>query len=179
MIEQFTDRARRSVVLAHEEARRLDHSCVGTGHLLLGLIALAEMPAPSAGVRVPWPPAVTGVVRESADGAGAAALESLGISPETARRRLKEIIGHSDPAPSGRIPFTTEAGKVLELAQQEAHAAGRRYVATEDILPGLIRDGDAVAAQMLTGLGVDLNDARDQVIHVLDEYRHEHRHRTE
>ena len=173
---QFTDRARRGVVLAHEEARRRDHSCVSTGHLLVGLIALAELPAPAAGVPAPWPPVVTGVVRESAGGAGAMALASLGVSPEAARRQLAEVIGFGDPAPSGRIPFTVEATKVLELAEREARTAGRRHIGTEDILLGLLGDDDGVAARVLTGLVDDLNDARDQVIRVLDEYRQDHGH---
>ena len=155
MFERFTDRARMVVVRAQEEARRLDHDYVGTEHLLLGLI------------------------HESVGGMAARALESLGIGLETVRQRVEEVTDRGEQAPSGRILFTPQAKKVLELALLESIQLGHHYIGTEHILLGLIREGDGVAAQVLSGLGADLDGAREQVIRLLDEYRREHGHRTE
>jgi ATP-dependent Clp protease ATP-binding subunit ClpC len=155
MFERFTDRARLVVVRAQEEARRLDHDYVGTEHLLLGLI------------------------HESVGGMAARALESLGIGLETVRQRVEEVTDRGEQAPSGRILFTPQAKKVLELALLESIQLGHHYIGTEHILLGLIREGDGVAAQVLSGLGADLDGAREQVIRLLDEYRREHGHRTE
>ena len=155
MFERFTDRARLVVVRAQEEARRLDHDYVGTEHLLLGLI------------------------HESVGGMAARALESLGIGLETVRQRVEEVTDRGGQAPSGRILFTPQAKKVLELALLESIQLGHHYIGTEHILLGLIREGDGVAAQVLSGLGADLDGAREQVIRLLDEYRREHGHRTE
>ena len=104
--------------------------------------------------------------------------ESLGIGLETVRQRVEEVIGRGGQAPPGRIPFTPQAKKVLELALQESRALGHNYIGTEHILLGLIRAGDGVAAQVLTGLGVDLDGTREQVIRLLDEYRRKHGHQT-
>jgi len=142
MFERFTDRARRVVVLAQEEARMLDHDYIGTEHILLGLIHEGE-------------------------GVAAKALESLGISLDAVRQRVEEIIGRGQQAPSGHIPFTPRAKKVLELSLREALQLGHSYIGTEHILLGLIREGDGVAAQILVGSGVDLNRARQQVILLL------------
>ncbi len=142
MFERFTDRARRVVVLAQEEARMLNHNYVGTEHILLGLI------------------------HEGA-GVAATALESLGVSLEAVRRQVEEIIGRGQQAPSGHIPFTPRAKKVLELALREAQQLGHNYIGTEHILLGLIREGDGVAAQVLVKLGADLNRVRQQVIALL------------
>jgi ATP-dependent Clp protease ATP-binding subunit ClpA len=142
MFERFTDRTRRVVVLAQEEARMLNHGYIGTEHILLGLI------------------------REG-DGYAARTLESLGISLDAVRQQVEEIIGRGQQAPSGHIPFTPRAKKVLELAQREARALGHAYVGTEHILLGLIREGDGVAAQVLVNLGADLNRVRQQVIQLL------------
>ena len=155
MFERFTDRARLVVVRAQEEARRLDHDYVGTEHLLLGLI------------------------HESVGGMAAKALESLGIGLETVRQRVEEVTDRGEQAPSGRILFTPQAKKVLELALLESIQLGHHYIGTEHILLGLIREGDGVAVQVLSGLGADLDGAREQVIRLLDEYRREHGHRTE
>jgi ATP-dependent Clp protease ATP-binding subunit ClpC len=155
MFERFTDRARLVVVRAQEEARRLDHDYVGTEHLLLGLI------------------------HESVGGMAARALESLGIGLEMVRQRVEEVTDRGEQAPSGRILFTPQAKKVLELALLESIQLGHHYIGTEHILLGLIREGDGVAAQVLSGLGADLDGAREQVIRLLDEYRREHGHRTE
>ena len=144
MFERFTDRARRVVVLAQEEARMLNHNYIGTEHILLGLIHEGE-------------------------GVAAKALESLGISLEGVRSQVEEIIGQGQQAPSGHIPFTPRAKKVLELAFREARALGHDYIGTEHILLGLIREGDGVAAQVLVRLGADLNRAREQVIRLLQE----------
>ena len=142
MFERFTDRARRVVVLAQEEARRLDHNYIGTEHLLLGLI-------------------------READGVAAKALESLGIGLDAVRQQVEEIIGQGQQAPSGHIPFTPRAKKVLELSLREALQLGHNYIGTEHILLGLIREADGVAAQVLVRLGADLNRVRQQVIQLL------------
>ena len=146
MFERYTDRARRVVVLAQEEARMLNHNYIGTEHLLLGLIHEGE-------------------------GVAANALESLGISLETVRQQVKAIIGQGQQAPSGHIPFTQQGKKVLELAPREARALGHEYIGTEHILLGLIRVGDGVAAQVLVKLGADLNRVRQQVIQLLHEHQ--------
>ena len=142
MFERFTDRARRVVVLAQEEARMLNHNYIGTEHILLGLIHEGE-------------------------GVAAKALESLGISLEAVRQQVEEIIGQGQQAPSGHIPFTPRAKKVLELSLREALQLGHDYIGTEHILLGLIREGEGVAAQVLVRLGADLNRVRQQVIQLL------------
>src|ERR687885_342066 len=142
MFERFTDRARRAVVLAQEEARLLNHNYIGTEHILLGLIHEGE-------------------------GVAAKALESLGISLEAVRAQVEEIIGQGQQAPSGHIPFTPRAKKVLELSLREALQLGHNYIGTEHILLGLIREGEGVAAQVLVKLGADLNRVRQQVIQLL------------
>jgi ATP-dependent Clp protease ATP-binding subunit ClpC len=138
MFERFTDRARRVVVLAQEEARLLNHNYIGTEHLLLGLVREPE-------------------------GVAARALESLGISLEAVRQQVEQIIGRGQQAPSGHIPFTPRAKKVLELSLSEAHRLGHNYISTEHILLGLIREGEGVGAQVLVRLGADLNRFRWQV----------------
>jgi ATP-dependent Clp protease ATP-binding subunit ClpC len=145
VFERFTDRARRVVVLAQEEARLLNHNYIGTEHILLGLIHEGE-------------------------GVAAKALESLGISLEAVRNQVEEIIGHGGSAPSGHIPFTPRAKKVLELSLREALQLGHNYIGTEHILLGLIREGEGVAAQVLVKLGADLSRVRQQVIQLLSGY---------
>jgi ATP-dependent Clp protease ATP-binding subunit ClpC len=145
MFERFTDRARRVVVLAQEEARMLNHNYIGTEHILLGLIHEGE-------------------------GVAAKALESLGISLEAVRSQVEEIIGQGQAAPTGHIPFTPRAKKVLELSLREALQLGHNYIGTEHILLGLIREGEGVAAQVLQKLGADLNRVRQQVIQLLQGY---------
>jgi ATP-dependent Clp protease ATP-binding subunit ClpA len=145
MFERFTDRARRVVVLAQEEARLLNHNYIGTEHLLLGLIHEGE-------------------------GVAAMVLESLGISLEAVRAQVEEIIGQGQSAPTGHIPFTPRAKKVLELSLREATQLGHNYIGTEHILLGLIREGEGVAAQVLVKLGADLSRVRQQVIQVLSSY---------
>jgi ATP-dependent Clp protease ATP-binding subunit ClpC len=146
MFERFTDRARRVVVLAQEEARLLSHSYIGTEHILLGLIHEGE-------------------------GVAAKALESLGISLEAVRSQVEEIIGQGGSSPSGHIPFTPRAKKVLELSLREALQLGHNYIGTEHILLGLIREGEGVAAQVLVKLGADLSRVRQQVIQLLSGYQ--------
>jgi ATP-dependent Clp protease ATP-binding subunit ClpC len=146
MFERFTDRARRIVVQAQGEARTLNHDYVGTEHILLGLI---------------W----------EGNGAGAKALESLGISLDTVRQQALAIIGQGQHARSGHIPFTPQAKKVLELALSESKALGHHYIGTEHILLGLIREGDGVASQVLVKLGAGLDPARQQVIQLLHDYQ--------
>ena len=148
MFERFTDRARRVVVLAQEEARMLNHNYIGTEHILLGLIHEGE-------------------------GVAAKALESLGISLDAVREQVQEIIGQGQQAPSGHIPFTPRAKKVLELSLREALQLGHNYIGTEHILLGLIREGEGVAAQVLVKLGADLNRVRQQVIQLLSGYQNE------
>ena len=146
MFERFTDRARRVVVLAQEEARMLNHNYIGTEHILLGLIHEGE-------------------------GVAAKSLESLGVSLESVRSQVEEIIGQGQQAPSGHIPFTPRAKKVLELSLREALQLGHNYIGTEHILLGLIREGEGVAAQVLVKLGADLNRVRQQVIQLLSGYQ--------
>ena len=146
MFERFTDRARRVVVLAQEEARMLNHNYIGTEHILLGLIHEGE-------------------------GVAAKALESLGIALEGVRAQVEEIIGQGQQAPSGHIPFTPRAKKVLELSLREALQLGHNYIGTEHILLGLIREGEGVAAQVLQKLGADLNRVRQQVLQLLSGYQ--------
>ncbi|MGA0262958.1 MAG: ATP-dependent Clp protease ATP-binding subunit [Ilumatobacteraceae bacterium] len=146
MFERFTDRARRVVVLAQEEARLLNHSYIGTEHILLGLIHEGE-------------------------GVAAKALETLGISLEAVRAQVEEIIGQGGSSPSGHIPFTPRAKKVLELSLREDLQLGHNYIGTEHILLGLIREGEGVAAQVLVKLGADLSRVRQQVIQLLSGYQ--------
>lgn len=145
MFERFTDRARRVVVLAQEEARMLNHNYIGTEHILLGLIHEGE-------------------------GVAAKALESLGISLEAVRQQVEEIIGQGQQAPSGHIPFTPVPRRSWSFAR-EALQLGHNYIGTEHILLGLIREGEGVAAQVLVKLGADLNRVRQQVIQLLSGYQ--------
>ena len=142
MFERFTDRARRVVVLAQEEARMLNHNYIGTEHILLGLIHEGE-------------------------GVAAKALESLGISLEAVRAQVEEIIGHGGQAPSGHIPFTPRAKKVLELSLREALRLGHHQIGTEHMLLGIIREGEGLAAQILVRLGADLPAVSERVLAVL------------
>ncbi|MDR0945376.1 MAG: ATP-dependent Clp protease ATP-binding subunit [Bifidobacteriaceae bacterium] len=147
MFERFTDRARRVIVLAQEEARLLNHNYLGTEHILLGLIHEGE-------------------------GVAAKALESMGISLEAVRAQVQDIIGEGQQAPSGsHIPFTPRAKKVLELTLREALQLGHNYIGTEHILLGLIREGEGVAAQVLVKLGADLGRVRQTVIELLSGYQ--------
>ncbi len=146
MFERFTDRARRVVVLAQEEAKMLNHNYIGTEHILLGLIHEGE-------------------------GVAAKALESLGISLDAVREQVQDIIGRGQQQPTGHIPFTPRAKKVLELSLREALQLGHNYIGTEHILLGLIREGEGVAAQVLVKLGADLNKVRQQVIQLLSGYQ--------
>jgi ATP-dependent Clp protease ATP-binding subunit ClpA len=145
LFERFTDRARRLVVLAQEEARLLNHNYIGTEHILLGLIHEGE-------------------------GVAAKALESLGISLEAVRAQVEAEIGRGIEAPTGHIPFTPRAKKVLELSLREALQLGHNYIGTEHILLGLIREGEGVAAQVLVGLGADRERVRQQVVQLLSGY---------
>jgi len=139
MFERFTDRARNTVVLAQEEARRLGHNYIGTEHLLLGLL------------------------REG-DGVAAVALRRLGITSKDVRADIIRIVGEGSESPSGHIPFTPRSKKVLELSLREALQLSHNYIGTEHILLGLVREGEGVAAQVLVGRGADLNRVRATVI---------------
>ena len=145
MFERFTDRSRRVVVLAQEEARLLNHNYIGTEHILLGLIHEGE-------------------------GVAAKALESLGISLARVRHEVEGIIGEGGSSSSGHIPFTPRAKKVLELSLREALQFGHNYIGTEHVLLGLIREGEGVAAQVLVMLGADLSRVRQQVVQLLSGY---------
>jgi hypothetical protein len=142
MFQRFTDRARRAVHLAQEEARLLRHDYIGTEHLLLGLLYEGE-------------------------GVAARALASLGITREDVRGQVEEIIGHGHSSPRGPIPFTPRTKKVLELSLREALALGHHYIGTEHLLLGLLREGNGVATQMLTRLGAGHARARDGVLGLL------------
>jgi len=142
VFERFTDRARRVVVLAQEEARHLNHNYIGTEHILLGLLNEGE-------------------------GIAAQALESLDIDLASVRDEVVKIIGQGQQSPSGHIPFTPRAKKVLELSLREALQLGHNYIGTEHILLGLIREGEGVAAQVLQQLGAELQKVRQTVIQLL------------
>ena len=146
MFERFTDRARRVLVLAQEEARLLNHNFIGTEHILLGLIHEGE-------------------------GVAAKALESLGISLEAVREKVEETIGPAGSSTTGSPPFTPRAKKVLELSLREALQLGHNYIGTEHMLLGLVREGEGVAAQVLVNLGADLSRVRQQVIQLLSGYQ--------
>jgi ATP-dependent Clp protease ATP-binding subunit ClpC len=153
MFERFTDRARRVVVLAQDEARRLDHDYIGTEHILLGLV-------------------------QEGEGVAAQALEALGIGLAAVRHQVEEIVGRGKDTPGGHIPFTPRAKKVLELSLREALLLGHDYIGTEHILLGLIREGEGVAAQVLAALGADLNLVRQQVIQLLHSHQMEGQERS-
>jgi ATP-dependent Clp protease ATP-binding subunit ClpC len=148
MFERFTDRARRVVVLAQEEARMLNHNYIGTEHILLGLI-------------------------HEGQGVAARALTALGLHLDATRQAVEDIIGRGMQAPSGHIPFTPRSKKVLELSLREALNLGGDYISTEHILLALLREGDGVGAQILVGAGVDLNRARQEIINLLHRGREE------
>ena len=131
MFERFTDRARRVIVLAEEQARALHHNYIGTEHILLGLIGEGE-------------------------GVAAQALESLGISLDGVRQQVEQIIGQGHQEPQEHIPYTPRAKKVLELSLREAKQLRHNYIGTEHLLLGLIREGHGVAAQVLTELLLSL-----------------------
>lgn len=142
MFERFTERARKVVYLAQQEAARLGHNVVGTEHLLLGLVAEGQ-------------------------GVAAKALENMGINLEQIRQEVERIIGIGETNPFGEIPFTPRAKRVLELAVDEGRQLGHNYVGTEHILLGLIREGEGVAAQVLKNLGADLDKVRKEVLNLL------------
>ena len=142
MFERFTERARRVVVFAQEEARELNHSYIGTEHLLLGLM-------------------------RDADSVAAQALQELEIRQDAVREQVTEIIGRGKRAPSSHIPFTPRAKKVLELSLREALQLSHNYIGTEHILLGLIREGEGVAAQVLVKLGGNLAVVREKVIEII------------
>jgi ATP-dependent Clp protease ATP-binding subunit ClpC len=142
VFERFTDRARRVVVLAQEEARLLDHNYIGTEHILLGIVHEGE-------------------------GVGAKALEVMRISLESVRHQVEEIIGHGGSAPSGHIPFTPRAKKVLELSLREALRLDHKSITDSHVLLGLLREGDGLAAKVLADAGIDFADLRHTVEHEL------------
>ena len=147
MFERFTDRARRAVVWAQEEARTLNHDFIGTEHILLGLVGEGQ-------------------------GVAAKALESLGIGMEAVRQRVEDIVPPGQvEVRTGHIPFTPRAKKVLELSLSESKLLGHRYIGTEHILLGLLREGEGVAAQVLAALGADLDGVRERVVQLLAEYQ--------
>jgi ATP-dependent Clp protease ATP-binding subunit ClpC len=142
MFERFTDQARRVVVLAQEESRILNHNYIGTEHLLLGMLHEGE-------------------------GGAATALQAMGIGLEAVRQQVEETVGRGKENPSGHIPFTPRAKKVLELSLRESLQLGHDYIGSEHILLGLIREGDGLAAQILVRLGADLAGVREQVLRQL------------
>ncbi|WP_033800047.1 ATP-dependent Clp protease ATP-binding subunit [Tropheryma whipplei] len=146
MFERFTDKARRVIVLAQEEARTLSHNYIGTEHVLLGLIS-------------------------EGDGIAAQALESLDITLERAREGVAELIGRGQNATSGHIPFTPRAKKVLELSLREALQLGHNYIGTEHILLGILHEGEGIAAQVLVNMGAELPAIQQRVMHLLEDGR--------
>jgi ATP-dependent Clp protease ATP-binding subunit ClpC len=142
MFERFTDRARRVVVLAQDEARLLDHNYIGTEHLLLGLL-------------------------QEGHGVAAQALDGLGVSLAEVRRQVEEIIGRGSGHQPGHLPFTPRAKKVLELSFREALKLGHDYIGTEHILLGIVREGEGVAAQVIAALGAGEDQVRDKVTEIL------------
>jgi len=146
MFERFTDRARRVVVLAQDEARLLNHNYIGTEHILLGLIHEAE-------------------------GVGAKALEALGVTLDAVREQVRDIIGEGNQAPTGHIPFTPRAKKVLELSLREALQLGHNYIGTEHILLGLLREGEGTAVKVLSRLKAEPAAVRQEVIERLSGYQ--------
>lgn len=144
MFERFTDRARRVLVLAQQEAYQLDHNFIGTEHLLLGLCHEGE-------------------------GAAATALARMGVRLEAARQKVEQTIGPAGSTPTGPPPFTPRAKKVLELSLRESLQLGQNYIGTEHILLGLLREGEGVAVQVLIGLSVDLSELRQVVISTIGE----------
>jgi ATP-dependent Clp protease ATP-binding subunit ClpA len=146
MFERFTDRARRVVVLAQEEARMLEHNYIGTEHLLLALIHEGE-------------------------GVAAAALRALDVDLDTLRREVEALVGRGQQPPKGHIPFTPRAKKVLELALRESVQLGHAYIGTEHLLLGIVREGEGPAAQVLQQRGIELNTVRQEVIRLLHGYQ--------
>lgn len=145
MFNRFTEKARRVILLAREEAKRLDHDYLGTEHLLLGLIKEGE-------------------------GVAALSLQNLGVDLEQVRQEVEKAVGRGGGSLFlGQIPFTPRAKKVLELAVTEARNLGHNYIGTEHLLLGLIREGEGVAAQILTNVGADLEKVREEVIALLGE----------
>jgi ATP-dependent Clp protease ATP-binding subunit ClpA len=142
MFERFTDRARRVVVLAQEEARMLEHNYIGTEHLLLALIHEGE-------------------------GVAAKALRALDVDLDTLRREVEALVGRGQQTPKGHIPFTPRAKKVLELSLRESVQLGHDYIGTEHLLLGIVREGEGPAAQVLQQRGIELNTVRQEVIRLL------------
>jgi hypothetical protein len=143
MFERFTDRARRVVVLAQEEARLLKHNYIGTEHILLGLVAEEK-------------------------GVAAEVLAGLGITLATARAGVVDIIGTGQSPPQGHVPFTPRAKEVLELALREGLALGHDHIGTEHLLLGLLSEGEGVAAELLTRT-TSLETVREEVLRLLEE----------
>src|SRR3989338_7748588 len=143
MFNKFTERARKVILLAKEEAKRFNHDYIGTEHILLGLVREGE-------------------------GVAAAVLENLGLSSEKIRMEVEKLV-QTGPSTviSGDIPFTPKAKKVMELAMDEAVSLGHNYVGTEHLLLGLLREGEGVASQVLINLGLDLNKVRNEVMRLL------------
>lgn len=146
MFERLTDRARRVVILSQEEARTLNHGHIGTEHVLLGLLREGEAVA-------------------------AKVLESLGVGLEGARGKVAELRGRGETAPTGHLPFTTRAAKVLELSNTEAAERGVEHIGTEHLLLALLREGTGTGVQVLTGLGVEPVRAGQAVEELLRKYR--------
>ncbi|MCP2363543.1 ATP-dependent Clp protease ATP-binding subunit ClpA [Nonomuraea thailandensis] len=146
LFERFTDRARRVLVLAQEEARALDHHHIGTEHLLLGMIREGEAVA-------------------------AKALEGFGVGIEGARRQVVELVGRGETAAQGHLPFTARASRALQLAGQESTDRGLDYIGTEHLLLGLVREGTGTAVQALVKLGADPAGIRQAVDELVARYQ--------
>ncbi len=147
MFERFTDRARRVLAYAQEEARDLDHAYIGTEHILLGLIRVG-------------------------DGVAAHALDALGVSYDVVREKVKDLAELATNTTSYSPPFTPRSKKVLEMSLREALQLHHSYVGTEHLLLGLVRQGDGVAVRILNDLGVDVSDIRAQVVQSMSSPSH-------
>jgi ATP-dependent Clp protease ATP-binding subunit ClpC len=143
MFNRFTERARKVIILAKEEAKRFNHDYIGTEHILLGLLREGE-------------------------GVAAVVLQKLGLNLQQIRMEIEKIVKPGPPTVvSGDIPFTPTAKKVIELSSEEARALGHNYIGTEHILLGLIKEGEGVASQVLANLGLDLNKVREEIAELL------------
>jgi ATP-dependent Clp protease ATP-binding subunit ClpC len=144
MFERFTERARKVMVLAQDEARRFHHNYIGTEHILLGLVS-------------------------EGSGVGFQALSSLDITLDGVREQVASIVGYGEEEARGNIPFTPRSKKVLELALREAMQLGHNYMGTEHLLLGLVREGEGVAARILSNLDVDPDMVRREVLRRIGE----------
>jgi ATP-dependent Clp protease ATP-binding subunit ClpA len=173
MFERFTDRARRVLVYAQDEAKLLEHNYIGTEHILLGLVAEGEAEGGSEGAEggsLGGSERAEGGSEGSqggSEGIAAEALAAFGITLPAARQKVAETVGPATHSERGSPPFTPRSKKVLELSLREALTLGHNYIGTEHILLGLVREGEGVAAQVMVALGADLGSIRQRVLELI------------